>query len=180
MKNLDLKKLQSFLPYAIMGIAGLIFVFSFFNVLNVTAGGETESLMSGFRSAFGGKVKDMDDAVAGFSFANFLGFYLPVLVAGGMFFVIFKKINKPLVYLGLVALSFIAFMLSLIFIANVGGNVTGDAGDALRMAQTWFGDDILENGFGAVMVVILAILGMISSGYYTYLLGMEEYKKLNK
>lgn len=175
---LDMKKIEKYLPYALMCIAGLIAIFSLFSAVrtieDATFGSEAESLLGGLKAILGGNVEVIGDEKVSFSFINLLAFFLPALAAGGFAFVVFKAPNhKPLLILTSVLLT-VSFLLSWIFLSNMIYNLNGDGGTTILRAKALF-PDVVKLGFGTVMGIIFSIIGLLASGFHTFLLVKDDF-----
>lgn len=171
-----LRKIEEKLPVIIMCLGGLILLTSLFTAVRTASvpavNRDPQKIMSGLRAVLGGEV-DALGVDASFSFTLFIAYFLPNIIAGGYAYIYFKKEVKESWHILFSSLLLVAFFFTLVFISGFPRFVGGDAGSSLLMGDAMFG--FLRLGFGSVLAIILAILGLIANGYYLFTLVKDKF-----
>jgi len=153
-----MKNIQKILPLVSL-VLGLLLLFSgFFTALTI----DGNSIMSGMKAIFGGSAAAIGGfslATVNFSFLNFLGFFLPAIIAIGVAIYGMKNQEPNLVKTILGTILAFVFVLSIIFISVLPKNTTATG----EVFGTVFNYESADLGIGAILGIIFAILGAITS-----------------
>ncbi len=160
------KKIQSYLPLFSLVFSLLLLFMAFLNALSV----DGEPIMNGIKAIFGGNIASVGDFASAdvtFSLLNFIAFFLPAVlsIAIAIYGVKNQKPNAIKLILGLLVA--ISFVLSVVLISTLPTNTK--ALISIFGGETSFTYEGAALGIGAVLGLIFAILGSVTSILYSVL-----------
>lgn len=156
------KKMTKSLPAITLLLALILALMTVLTVLKTDNGDE---IMNGLKAVFGGNVASVGGFASvdvNFSFLNFLAFFLPLLLTGGLFFSQRKKSDLKT---ALSVLVVAAFVFSFIILINLGTYTKGSA-EAFGGTVTYTYESA-KLAIGSLVALVISALGIISSLTYT-------------
>lgn len=175
----QLIKWKSLYLWLLLAISLLIISTGFLPALKTNDEG---NLISGFEAIFGG-YNDYFDSQGSFSFVIFIGFFMPLLMTIGLVVCHKKNLHKGIFLVFLLGV-FVSFLLSLIFISNIGEYIGGELGQTIELTKnpfvialtTAFGGEptVVSNALGAILGLLLALFGLLVSLIYGLVYVKEE------